>query len=82
MFYFVFADSHLSVESAGGRGNLRVVHQERVLSIKLAEFLDCHVEYTMRKLGSTELHNLYTGPHGKYPFLLAERAFLKTSQRS
>ncbi|XP_033630988.1 probable ATP-dependent RNA helicase DHX34 isoform X1 [Asterias rubens] len=56
-------DSHLSVESAGGRGNLRVVHQERVLSIKLAEFLDCHVEYTMRKLGSTELHNLYTGLH-------------------
>ncbi|XP_022092525.1 probable ATP-dependent RNA helicase DHX34 [Acanthaster planci] len=43
--------------------NLRVLHQERLLSSKLAEFLDCHVEYTMRKLGSTELQNLYLGPH-------------------
>ncbi|XP_038065791.1 probable ATP-dependent RNA helicase DHX34 isoform X2 [Patiria miniata] len=43
--------------------NLRVLHQERLLSSKLAEFLDCHVEYTMRKLGSTELQNLYIGPN-------------------
>ncbi|XP_071481519.1 probable ATP-dependent RNA helicase DHX34, partial [Diadema antillarum] len=42
--------------------NLKTIHQERLLAKKLAEYLSSHVEYTVRRLGATDLQHLYVGP--------------------
>ncbi|XP_063963631.1 probable ATP-dependent RNA helicase DHX34 isoform X2 [Lytechinus pictus] len=47
-----------------GATNLKVIHLERLLARKLAEYLSSHVEYTMRKLSGTDLQHLYIGPSG------------------
>ena len=35
---------------------------ERMLSQKLAEFLDCKVPYTIRRVLAAEMQRLYVGP--------------------
>ncbi|XP_041476446.1 probable ATP-dependent RNA helicase DHX34 isoform X3 [Lytechinus variegatus] len=47
-----------------GATNLKVIHLERLLARKLAEYLSSHVEYTMRKLSGTDFQHLYIGPSG------------------
>ncbi|XP_077992529.1 putative ATP-dependent RNA helicase DHX34 [Glandiceps talaboti] len=43
--------------------NLNVLRLERILAAKLSELLDSDVQYSMRKLRSTEAAHLYVGPN-------------------
>ena len=42
--------------------NLRTIRQERLLATKLAELLDSHIEYSIKRVGATDLLHLYVGP--------------------
>ena len=46
--------------------NLRTVRQERLLASKLAEFLQSHIEYSIKLLGATEMQHIYKGPSGNF----------------
>ena len=42
--------------------DLHTVRQERLLASKLAELLQSHIEYSIKKLGDTDKQHLYIGP--------------------